>query len=557
MVSLLGTAAAVVTAAAGVGVLAFGVDATRRWDAPGLRAYLVFLGLLAVGAVGSAAAVVGDSPQGVLVTVTTAASFASVPWVVFALQYTGRGHLVTRRSVALIAGPTAVLWLANLVVSETSAVQALGVSSFLYGIVLVVRGASLLLQTTARHGYLSVGIGLALGTAAVEPWFLSIAGFAVGSVTGLVLYWVAAGGFLFVGGLLAVAQYRFDAFEGTAAAGMLGRRAIVAESDDLVAIVDEDERVVAVNDATEQTLGVDRDTICGESLQTTFDTGVDSLSEADTYELTTAAGRRTFDAQVVPLRDGRDRVQGYLVSLRDVTERQIRTQRLAVLNRVLRHNLSNKLTSIRGYTRHLAEEYDDEYAQRAATAAADLVGTSKTAREAQQIFDREAGTERVSLAEIVETAVDNVTEETTAATDADRSVTLETTVPDQTVELEARLLRVAVENLLENAVQHHDGDPEVEVSATVDEEGSFPLVVRVTDDGPGLPDHERAPISAGEETALQHGSGVGLWVVEWAVTRLGGTVTFAENEPRGTVVELRLPASVVVDTSKSTSTLRS
>lgn len=65
--------------------------------------------------------------------------------------------------------------------------------------------------------------------------------------------------------------------------------------------------------------------------------------------------------------------------------------------------------------------------------------------------------------------------------------------------------------------------------------------ITVTDDGPGMPERERAVIREGEETPLFDGTGVGLWTLDWLVTRLGGGMTIAENEGRGTTVTLVLP----------------
>lgn len=57
----------------------------------------------------------------------------------------------------------------------------------------------------------------------------------------------------------------------------------------------------------------------------------------------------------------------------------------------------------------------------------------------------------------------------------------------------------------------------------------------------GNADHERAVILSGEETPLQHGSGVGLWLVKWVVRNVGGTLSFADGP--GTTVEVELPAA--------------
>jgi len=39
---------------------------------------------------------------------------------------------------------------------------------------------------------------------------------------------------------------------------------------------------------------------------------------------------------------------------------------------------------------------------------------------------------------------------------------------------------------------------------------------------------------------LYHGSGLGLWLINWIVKRSGGTLEFSENQPRGNVVTIEL-----------------
>jgi len=44
-------------------------------------------------------------------------------------------------------------------------------------------------------------------------------------------------------------------------------------------------------------------------------------------------------------------------------------------------------------------------------------------------------------------------------------------------------------------------------------------MVRVGDNGSGIPEHERRTLAGADETPLRHGSGVGLWLVYWLVTQ--------------------------------------
>ncbi|WP_369333807.1 ATP-binding protein [Halorubrum sp. SP3] len=61
------------------------------------------------------------------------------------------------------------------------------------------------------------------------------------------------------------------------------------------------------------------------------------------------------------------------------------------------------------------------------------------------------------------------------------------------------------------------------------------------DDGPGIPDRVLTPFQAEGESPFQHNHGIGLWLVNWGVRRLGGGIEFERPADGGTVVHLSLP----------------
>nr|WP_231751435.1 ATP-binding protein [Halogeometricum sp. CBA1124] len=66
--------------------------------------------------------------------------------------------------------------------------------------------------------------------------------------------------------------------------------------------------------------------------------------------------------------------------------------------------------------------------------------------------------------------------------------------------------------------------------------------LRVTDEGPGIPDHERTVLRNGEETALVHGSGMGLWLVRTVVRRIGGRLRVRDApDGSGSTVVVSVP----------------
>jgi signal transduction histidine kinase len=104
-------------------------------------------------------------------------------------------------------------------------------------------------------------------------------------------------------------------------------------------------------------------------------------------------------------------------------------------------------------------------------------------------------------------------------------------------------LKTAVAEIVENAIIHSDQPtPEIRITtrpATGDRTGEWVEIV-IADNGPGIPDHEQKTIESGEETPLQHGTGLGLWIVYWTVSLFGGEVSLKNNLPRGTRAVLSL-----------------
>lgn len=100
------------------------------------------------------------------------------------------------------------------------------------------------------------------------------------------------------------------------------------------------------------------------------------------------------------------------------------------------------------------------------------------------------------------------------------------------------LLATAFRNLVENAIEHNDR-PRPRVDVAVQDGGRW-TAVSVADDGPGIPSMERSVLRSRGEAPLRHGSGLGLWVVRWIVRACGGDLDEEENEPRGSVVTVRL-----------------
>ncbi|MFJ9818715.1 ATP-binding protein [Streptomyces sp. NPDC101151] len=97
--------------------------------------------------------------------------------------------------------------------------------------------------------------------------------------------------------------------------------------------------------------------------------------------------------------------------------------------------------------------------------------------------------------------------------------------------------------VLDNAVKFVPSGGRVSVAASV---ADGEAVVRVEDDGPGVPDDQLALLTRRFARAPEHqnvpGSGLGLAIADEIARLSGGRLGTAGNHPHGLVVELRLPA---------------
>ncbi|MXR42344.1 PAS domain S-box protein [Halobaculum sp. WSA2] len=247
---------------------------------------------------------------------------------------------------------------------------------------------------------------------------------------------------------------------------------------------------------------------------------------------------RVLDVRVwgAPIRTGDGSFSGAVFVASDVSERKQREQRLAVLNRVLRHNVRNDVNVVRGHLEMLAEECPggEEHVRVIDDRLSRMVELSETARKIERLRGEDAA-ERTTI-DVAETLHERVERLRSDSCDA----RVRSDVPDSLPVVAHELLPHALDNVLDNAVEHNDSDvPVVEVTTNRDAERNH-AVVSVVDDGPGLPATERKVLTSETETQLDHSSGVGLWLTRWIVRSSGGSIAVEESEYGGTRVSIRL-----------------
>jgi len=518
---------------------------------------------------------VGDSAlrDPLLVAYWLAAIWIGVAYLGFALVYTGRARYVHSRpfrgivalqvlaSAVVVTYPFHDYGPTNVELVEYGGVlvleyphSAFVVFEFATVAVLATLGVALLIDTVVSYGPLYRKHAFVIAVTPVPP-------------TAAYLAWLTSTGPFYPLNLTALAFFPHllldlyalfgeDMFEFPPATRRRAERAAVEDLGNPVLVVDPDDRIVRLNDAAVDALGVPENAALTTDVATYLDP-VDDGFDGDHVRIAGDRNARTYARTRNPLDDGAGGVVGYTVVLQDVTAERRREQRVGVLNRVLRHNLRNDLTVVLGNVTAAAEAVDDpeveSFLETAAAQTRELSALGERAREVEATMSGTVAADQVvDACAVLEGLRD---EFATSHPDA----TVEVDVPDGCrVTADADVLRVVFENLVENGVVHADDD-EPMVAVSVDDGGddasastlpeSLPgsttdggsITFVVTDTGPGIPAHELDVLDA-RESALEHGSGLGLFVANWGVTTLGGDLAFDVDDD-GTRALVTLPAA--------------
>ncbi|MFB6096359.1 MAG: sensor histidine kinase [Haloferacaceae archaeon] len=227
-------------------------------------------------------------------------------------------------------------------------------------------------------------------------------------------------------------------------------------------------------------------------------------------------------------------IEGSLESQLDRTN--YLNQHLSVLNRLLRHNVRNRLTVALGYLEReqAGRSTSTENLQRAQSALDQLLGqTEKTLSYHRLGVAPQIEREETDLIDLVDRV-------TTAIEYTYPSAEVRTELPERAFALVHPAIELGVSEALENAIVHADSDVTIRLGL---ERGDEYVWLSIEDDGAGIPESELAVLRQSEETPLRHGSGVGLWLISWAVELSDGELSIERRKPTGTVVEMGLPRS--------------
>ena len=273
-------------------------------------------------------------------------------------------------------------------------------------------------------------------------------------------------------------------------------------------------------------------------------------------QITAATRVATVDFSLKPIRDAEERLIQVLVEGRDLTERKRAEESLRQIGALttmgqlaarVAHEINNPLAGIQNAfllvrgsipTDHPHFRFVGAIEREIARIAAVTRQLYETYRPDQSMDARSSVILAISDAVTFLEQV-NRARNVRIVTDVTRAPSM-VPVPDA-------LLRQTLYNLVQNALDASPTGGTIEVSAMQENDQ---CVIRVADQGPGIPQEIRARIfepffSTKDRTVKTGGMGIGLSLVRQSVLAVGGRVDVLERAGGGTIFEVRLPLTPI------------
>jgi PAS domain S-box-containing protein len=323
----------------------------------------------------------------------------------------------------------------------------------------------------------------------------------------------------------------------------------------------ENDEILDANEQACELLGYDREQLLGLNVSAVHPDEMDRMREfASQAESGGSALASDFhclrkDGRKIPVEASACHAEfgegsGLAVTVRDISTAQRQNHYLEVFERVLRHNLRNRMNVVLSRAELIEQQAtDDRVAEQSkilCETVDQLVEVLEDIRTVQQSLRTDVNAScRVDCTRALD---DIVTEVETAHPNA----TVTTSLPGSLYVRSDDRLILALEHLVENAVLHNEKEhPNVEIVASPVKTYGY-AEIKIIDDGPGIPSAERLVVTNPQQTSpLEHGTGLGLWVAAMIVYTIDGDITIADNEPDGTIVTVQLPSASAPAGSRS------
>ena len=351
--------------------------------------------------------------------------------------------------------------------------------------------------------------------------------------------------------------------------------AILASISDGLTVTDEKGVIILANDACVDLLGWTREELIGQKLTDLvpmFDEEGNPINENNrplikvlnqdpTFELASLyyygqknGNKVPVSVSIAPIPSG-EKITGTVEVFRDVTHEQAVDKAKTEFVSLASHQLRTPLSAIKWYVELLLsgdfgkltknqEEYVNEI-PKGSERMIELVGSLL------DVSRLELGTittepEELNLSLIIDDIVKEhkptiVEKELVFKTDIERN--------GPTICADKKLTRIALENLISNAVKYTPQKGSVEVKLALEKSSQATYAYTVQDSGIGIPKDQQDKVfqklfradnaREGDTT----GTGLGLYLVKLILEKMGGSIMFTSDSGKGTLFTVRIPVT--------------
>lgn len=310
-----------------------------------------------------------------------------------------------------------------------------------------------------------------------------------------------------------------------------------------IMVIENNAIIVECNDALEKIVGVGRDDLIGKP----YNDIRQLMPFVDMSKLNRVIniGRFYYLTSQIIINNNKK-----MVIIEDYTEKHLNERKarqeskmIAVgrLSAGLAHEIRNPLGLIKSYNFVIRKYKLDEIRQHSVSVIDNAVDSINTLIENLLRFSKLSNDEvkSVNIREIIEEIIE--TAKNKARDDIEISHAF-TGIPDEAVAINEGVLRMVIQNLIENGLDALSEDPktgkEISVDASIHDNK---LHLRIRDNGCGIDkeviDNIFDPFYSTKET----GTGLGLYIVNTEIENNNGTIAVESAKGRGTVFDVTLP----------------
>jgi hypothetical protein len=237
-------------------------------------------------------------------------------------------------------------------------------------------------------------------------------------------------------------------------------------------------------------------------------------------------------ASISPIKNENGTVTHYIAVKEDITARkraeaeaQEHREQLKLINKILRHDLTNDITVIRSALRFYEEEGNDDFLNIAFRRIDKSVDLIRRMREFESVLATHKELKPYDTSKVIEKVMEHYPN-------------VDITVEGSCTVLADEAFHSVIDNIINNAIKH-GGTETLAVTAKRIPAG---CELRIADTGKGVPDDVKEKIF---DERFSHGdtagTGLGLYIVRKTVERYGGTIRVEDNDPKGAVFVIALP----------------